>query len=257
MTIELYDQGDVAVPPPGGRTPAYSSFRSFLLMLDSLQENGLPAVLDRSFFGSASGGLVAQTRGTLRFLELIDDIHKPTEALRLLVEADDERRRAMLRRIAEDKYAEEIKLAEQSGTYGQLLGILRERGLSGATGRKAATFYTHLADYAALPVSPYFTQTRASSTSNAPARKQRRKKPVVAEVPPVEVQVDPVTVQTPAATSHDAQKAAYISMLMDLAKTSGASDGGPSPDLLDRIERMLGSPPPQNERAERPEGGGI
>ena len=234
MTVELYDRAEpTAAAPVSAKTPGYASFTSTRTLLDTLRESGLPAQFDRSYFGTASGGLIAQTRGTLRFLDLIDDDYRPRPQLTELVEADEEGRRPILRRLAEDRYVEEIKLAEQNGTYGQLLAVFRERGLTGATAQKAATFYIHLAQYVGLPVSQYFTQGRAASSGSGATRRpvRRRARPAPLEV--VETGPPPAPVET-----LDKKRSAYIDLLMRLADRQ---DGElPPAELLDRIERALG-----------------
>ncbi|MGH8574399.1 MAG: hypothetical protein ACREX8_17745 [Gammaproteobacteria bacterium] len=185
MTVELHDSADsTTTPHMGGKTPCYASFTSIRTLLDTLREGGLPAQFDRSYFGAASGGLIAQTRGTLRFLDLIDDDYRPTPQLAELVAADEEGRRAILRRLAKERYVEEITLAGQNGTTGQLLTVFKERGLSGATAQKAATFYIHLAQHVGLPVSQYFTQSRGASSGNGTTRRatRRRNRPAVPDV---------------------------------------------------------------------------
>lgn len=241
MTIEpLHDDGE---PVAGSGSPPYSSCASFVRQFESFREQGqLPARFDRSFYGNASGGLVSQNRKTLGFFGLIDEEYRPTTMLRHLVDVDEDTRKSMLRGMVEDRYRDELALAANSGTTGQLLEIMRERGLTGATGRKAATFFIHICDYVGLPVSPFFSQPKATASNGGTTTRRRRKKP------------EPVAAEAPAAvaavpdTSPEGQKARYVEMLMDMAKESG--EGGPPPsELLDRIERMLGQPPaPQPER---------
>lgn len=236
------------------RTPAYSSFTSFQTLLDKLQENGLPQVFDRSYFGNASGGAVAQTRGTLRFFDLIDDDYKPTDLLRQLVGADTAGRKSRLTEMARERYQEEIRLGEQRGTHGQLVALLRERNLTGATAAKAITFFLHLAEYADLPRSPFFTQGRAATngtTSTGGARRaSKKRRPSVAP--------DPEAPTAPAG-SVDAKRLEYIDMLMELARdsTPDADAGEIRKDLLNRIENALRLKETAREKAnpEETEGG--
>lgn len=217
-----------------GRPPGYSSVTSLRTLFDNLHENGLPLKFDRSFWGSASGGLIAQTRGALRFLDLIDDGYRPTELLRQLVDADEPGRKAILRRLAEERYPQEIRLSEQSGTHGQLLTLIRERGLNGATADKAATFFVHLSDYTGLPISPYFTQGRRPSAVNgagASARRTGRSR----RRPPGEQTEAPAVPRT---ETLEAKRSAYVDLLMKLASRNEGEL--PPPELLDRIERALG-----------------
>jgi hypothetical protein len=241
VTVNLFDEDRVA--PPTGRTPAYSSMAKFCDLLDNLRENGLPATFDRSFFGTASGGLIAQTRGTLRFFDLIDHAYRPTEQLRDLVAADEPERKAILRRLAEKRYPEEIKLSQNSGTHGNLLAVIRGRGLSGATADRAASFFVHLARHVDLPVSAYFAQGRSSSSangSNGSARRAGRPRRRATAAAQVEAPV------TTSSHSLGTKRSAYIDLLMKLANRE---DGElPPEELLDRIERALG----YQEKVEKP-----
>lgn len=240
MAVNLFDEDRDT--PPTGRTPAYSSMAKLCNLLDSLRANSLPVTFDRSFFGTDSNGLIAQIRGTLRFFDLIDDVYRPTEQLRALVAADEPGRKTILRRLAEERYPEEIKLSQNSGTHENLLAVIRGRGLSGATADRAASFFVHLARYVDLPVSPYFAQGRSNSAangSNGSARRagRPRRRAAALEAP----------VTTPSQTL-DAKRSAYIDLLMKLANRE---DGElPPEELLDRIERALG----YQERVDKPMG---
>lgn len=231
MNVEV-DGKNGTETPPTERPPGYSSVASLRTLLDRLRENGLPLTFDRSYFGSASGGLIAQTRGTLRFLDLVDDAWRPTDQLHQLIDADESEQKAILRRLAKERYPKEIELAEQSGTRGQLMTLIRERGLSGATAEKAITFFLHLAEYTALPVSPYFKgrSTSAGNGTGATARRAGRLRRRPAEVQPETV--------SPQTETLDTKRSSYIDLLMKLASRSDSEL--PPPELLDRIERALG-----------------
>jgi hypothetical protein len=234
VTVNLFDEDGGA--PSTGRTPAYSSLASLRTLLDTLHENGLPATFDRSFFGGYSGGLIAQTRGTLRFFELIDETNRPTDQLRQLVDADEPGRKAILRRLAEERYPDEIQLSEQSGTHGQLLALMRERGLSGATADKAASFFMHLADYTELPISQYYRQRRSTSAANGPRPNGRRRAGGGRTGRPASQAEVPAAL--PPNNTLDVKRSAYVDLLMKLADRE---DGEmPPEELLDRIERALG-----------------
>jgi len=109
--------------------------------------------------------------------------------------------------------------------------VFKERGLTGATAQKAATFYVHLAQHVGLPVSLYFTQGRAASSGNGPTRRavRRRTRSAVLEAE---------TAPRESVETLDKKRSAYIDLLMKLAdRTDGEL---PPPELLDRIERALG-----------------
>lgn len=88
VTVELYNKAEPTTPPARREDSRLRVLheRSHEL-LDTLRESDLPAQFDRSYFGAASSGLIAQTRGTLRFLDLIDDDYRPTPQLAELLAA--------------------------------------------------------------------------------------------------------------------------------------------------------------------------
>jgi hypothetical protein len=219
-------------------TPPYMSFPGMLSLLDRLQADGCPQLFDRSFFGNQSGALIAQVRGGLRFFGLMDDDKRPTDALRTLVTADPDTRKATLRAMAQERYPEAIRLGEDNGTQAQLEESFKVRGLTGSTQQKAITFYLALAEYTELPVSPFFKQGRST---NGAARAQSGRKIVRRRKPTPE----PPQQQQRGARADDpieAKRLEYIDMLMELAKRepTGESDVTLQVDLLDRIERALG-----------------
>lgn len=230
--------------PKGAPASApYMSYRGFKGYLERFSEpNGLPARLDKSYFNGASGSLVAQVRGTLKYFDLIDEAYAPTEMLREVIAASETDQRDFLKMIFEEKYADALGL-DTNATAGQLAEVFRERGLSGATVAKAISFFLTMAEDVGVEVSSHFRTGRAVSSSSTP-RKRTAKKAVVQDAPP------PVL---PRVTSVEAQKAKYIDMLMELATKGDA----PQADLLDRIERALNiNDPDASAKAHGGDGGG-
>jgi hypothetical protein len=212
----------------------YMSFQGFINLLNKLKEDGVPSVFDGSFFGALSGSLVAQTRGTLRFLDLMDEGKHPTPSLEPLANADEAGRKQLLRPLAEAKYADVLTLSPNA-TQGQLADVFRGRGLSGQTIPKAIAFYTGLAEYVGLPMSPYFKKGRPVSSGGSgvgAARRtaRRRRAPDAASVAP--------KVDQPTVPPIEVKKSAYIDLLMKLVQDQPGSED--QKDLLDRLERALG-----------------
>lgn len=206
----------------------YMSYKGFKNYLTKFREDGLPARFDGSYFGNASGSLVAQVRGTFYFLGLMDEAKAPTDLLKLIVESDEDEQGEYLKLIFEEKYADALAL-DINATSGQLAEVFRDRGLSGATVTKAITFFLGMAEDVGATLSPHFKKGRTAASGNGGGRKRRAAKavePPVAPTPP------------PRAATEEEQKAQYISMLMDLAKDNDESSVQQS--LLDRIEKALG-----------------
>lgn len=209
----------------------YMSFPSFRSYLDRFRDQGLPAVLDRSFFGNQSGSLTAQVRGTMKALGLIDEQYRPTSLLEELAAADDDTRQRMLRDLTLSKYEDALHLGMKA-TSGQLAEVFRARGINGATIQKAITFYLALTEYVGIETSPFLKTTRAKPSGNG-GRRTGRKRPAAPEPAPT-----PVISAKP--SMEEQKKSAYIDLLMELAK--GESQDIDRKDLLNRIERAIGMP---------------
>lgn len=242
------EQGAGGTDASSPASAPYMSFQGFVNLLNKLKDDGVPSVFDGSFFGALSGSLVAQTRGTLRFLDLIDESKRPTASLEPLANAADDERRQMLRSLAESKYADVLALSPNA-TQGQLAEVFRTRGLSGQTIPKAIAFYTGLAEYVGLPMSPYFKKGRPVSSGGSGVgtvrrSSRRRKSPDTIS--------GALTVEQPALPSLDVKKSAYIDLLMKLVQDETSPDG--QKDLLDRLERALGyeSPPTAAKEPQTP-----
>ncbi len=70
------------------RLPPYVSYRTFRNFLDGLQVGGMPARIDRSYWGDRlSGTTGTQLISALRFLNLVDASGLPTNRLKMLVAA--------------------------------------------------------------------------------------------------------------------------------------------------------------------------
>lgn len=236
MSVESVDYEGVAQAPEEGKQKSpgapYMSYRGFQNYLTRFAEEGLPGRFDGSYFGNQSGSLVAQTRGALRYLDLIDDDKHPTELLKTIVEADEDDRRQYLKMIFDEKYADVLALSKNA-TAGQLAEVFRERGLSGATVQKAISFFVGMAEDLGIELSPHFKKGRAVAASGSSRKRRATKSPATPASAPTQHSLEPKL------TSVEAQKAAYVNMLMDLAKQDHA-EGDTQQALLDRIEKALG-----------------
>jgi hypothetical protein len=136
---------------PGRPVVPYVPFKTFLTALDTL-EAGLPNQLDRSVWPSYSGAIQGQLLGAFRFLELMDEGNCPTPALRELV-SKRESRRDLLRALIERHYRPFVALDLTRTSPHQLDETMRQYGLSGATHKKAISFFLQAAQFAGLPLS--------------------------------------------------------------------------------------------------------
>ncbi len=129
----------------------YVPFKTFLTALDAL-ENSIPNQLDRSVWPSYSGAIQGQLLGAFRFLSLMDESNCPTAALRDLV-AKRQSRRELLRAMIERHYRPLVALDLMRTSPRQLDEAMRQYGLSGATHKKALSFFLQAAQFAGLPLS--------------------------------------------------------------------------------------------------------
>lgn len=157
----------------------YVPFRTFLAALEAL-ERGCPNQLDRSLWPSYSGAIQGQLLGALRFLGLMDDAHCPTAEFRDLIGKKDSRR-ALLRRTLERSYAPLVALDLGRTSPHQFEEAMRQYGLTGATHKKAVSFFLQAAQYAGLPLS-VLLRAKTRGSGGGP---RRRREPAPEEAPAV------------------------------------------------------------------------
>lgn len=207
----------------------YMSYKGFQALLARFAKEDVPSRFDSSYFGNVSGSLIAQVRGTLHQLDLMDDERRPTELLKTIVHADDAGRKTYLRELFEEKYSDALAL-DRNATSGQLAEVFRARGLGGATVDKAVSFFLSMAQDVGVEVSPHFKKGGTPS-GNGGVRKRRASKTQQQHPSP------PPPRDPPKATTVEEQKAAYVNLLMDLAKNNEDDN---QDSILNRIERALG-----------------
>jgi len=155
--------------PQPGRAAPYVPFRTFFTALDGL-EAGLPNRIDRSLWPSLSGAAQGQLLAAFRFLGLVDEDGSPGAALHELASNPETRRRG-LRRILEKSYPDLIALDLAKTSPRQLEEAMRRYGFTGATLRKAISFFLQAASYAELPMSVLLRRkTRRAGARRAGAR---------------------------------------------------------------------------------------
>jgi hypothetical protein len=157
--------------------PPYISFAQLENVLERMRNEGMPARIDRSYLGSWSGSAQAQFLKATASLGLRDEHGRPTETLKRLV-AEPDARPSIIADLLRQHYPEAVALG-QDATQAQLDEVFRRySGISGATTRKAMTFYLHAAKFAGIPTSPFFKAARSAGggggTRTGRARSTRR-----------------------------------------------------------------------------------
>jgi hypothetical protein len=131
---------------------AYVSFRTFMSALDNLKASSLSARLDRANCGNFSDSTWRQLTRSLRLLELVDELDVPTESLKSLVRVND--RKPILRRLLKKHYPELFAADLSRVGLARFDKLLAVYAVSGATLRKARSFFLGAAKYSEVPLSP-------------------------------------------------------------------------------------------------------
>jgi len=160
------------------RLPPYVSYRTFHNFLDSLQLSGIPARIDRSYWGDRlSGTTGTQLTSALRFLNLADANGVPTNRLRMLVAARGPQKTELLRQMTYEAFAPLMKagLDPQNATYSQLEEIFHNNfDLSGDVSRKCIKFFIMLAGDAGINLSPFITKRLKSPRTGITTRSAKK-----------------------------------------------------------------------------------
>ncbi len=212
----------------GQGAPPYISFRTLLNLIERMANESTPPRIDRSYLVGLSGGYQSQVMAALRSLGLTDEDGRVQQRLVDLVERPQERK-DLLATIFEERYPEAVRLGKVNATQGQLEEEFRKMGISGATLRKAVAFFLHGADFAGIPLSPFF-KTPATSEGRAAPKRRRTRTTKMSE------DSSAATRETATVTKHDELRTRYIEMLMNRVAEQEQIDD----KLLDRIEALLG-----------------
>lgn len=164
--------------------PPYIAFKTLLDLVGRMADDGLPTRVDGSYLESYAGGYRPTVIGNLQTLRLLNTANEPTELLKQLVEADEDRRKQLVGTILRDTYPDVLALPQNS-TQQQFLDAFGRMGAQGDTKRKAVGFFLKAAVYAGVPTGRLW-KTPASSASGASRRKTKTPPPAdpPAQLPP-------------------------------------------------------------------------
>lgn len=156
-------------------TPPYVSFTTFTNFLDRLGEGPIPPRIDKHYLDNLSGSTQAALLAALRTLNLIDEHGSVSRTLREMA-TDQDARKQHLHDLLVIYYPEQLALAEQNGTAGQLLESFQKWEISGSTIRKAIIFYLNAVEAAGAPNSEHFKAPRASAGGGTRRRRRTTRK---------------------------------------------------------------------------------
>lgn len=205
-------------------SPPYAPWSTVLHLLERMERESVPARIDKTYLVGMAGGTQSQVKHALKSLGLIASNDEVTPSLHALATNPDDRPKR-LADILHERFPRLVALGE-SATRGQLDEALGEYGLTGATVRKAASFYVSSATYAGIPLSPHIKPSRGTASNGSRGTvKRRRRNPAGSD--------DRQEQRQPVGTD---MKRVYFDLLVGKVKESDGLDT----DLLDRIERLVG-----------------
>ncbi|MFH1382991.1 MAG: hypothetical protein ABIH70_08915 [Chloroflexota bacterium] len=142
--------------------PPYVSYRTFSNFIDVMEKQGIPARIDRSYWGELwSGSTGTQLMSALRFLGLADNNGVPNARLRQLVYSKGLQKAEVLKQIASESFDVFMNssLEPANATYAQLEDALHDTyQLTGGVARKCIKFFIEMASEAEIPLSSYVTK---------------------------------------------------------------------------------------------------
>jgi hypothetical protein len=162
------------------RLPPYVSYRTFQNFIDGLQQEGIPARIDRSYWSDRlSGSTGIQLMSALRFLRLIDADGTPTNQLRLLASTRGIPRAEILKEVTTEAFSFLLQgsFDLQSSTYAQLQEAFHNTfDLTDGVSRKCVKFFVELASAAGMPLSPFISKRLRSVRSGTGTKPLIRKR---------------------------------------------------------------------------------
>ena len=159
-----------------GGAAVYVPWATFNTALQQLSQ-GIPNQIDRSVFPGQSGAIQSQLLAALKFLGLINDDGKPLPSLHDVAVVDEAKRKASLKRIIEQRYADLFALDLLKTTPAEFSDRMSASyNVSGDTRKKAIRFFLSAATYLGIQLSPLLTRdkaVRAGANGVQPTRKRR------------------------------------------------------------------------------------
>lgn len=168
-------------------TPALVSYGTLINFFNLLREHGEVQRIDRTLMPKASGSQVSAMLAALKFLQLIHDDGKVTDALSRLVLATDEERKPLIAELLKARYDflfNDPHFDLEKATSGQMAEKFRSLNITGSTVTKTISFFLAAASDAGIKVSPHVKpppQPRVNGSPRRPLGAKRKDGAVVEE----------------------------------------------------------------------------
>ena len=154
--------------------PPYISYRSFSDAQAYLRKNGVPRTFDKTSFGTkVSQTTASQLISALQYLGLLMVDNQPTLELTQLAKPSAKNHKSILKRILKQSYTSIFELDLKTITPAKLLNAFKKQGADGGIANKCATFFSHIAFNAGVPISPQIMP----GVRKAPAKPRKKKPP--------------------------------------------------------------------------------
>ena len=156
-------------------TPPYISYRSFSDALEHLRKNKVPRTIDKASFGSkVSQTTATQLISALQYLGLLTVDNQPTLELTQLAKPNTKNHKTILKRMLKQSYTSIFELDLKTITPAKLLNAFKKQGAAGGVAGKCATFFSHIAFDAGIPISPQIMP----GVRKTPAKPRKKKQAV-------------------------------------------------------------------------------
>jgi hypothetical protein len=205
--------------------PPYFPWNAFDSILQRMAIEEPPTRIDKSYLETQSGAMQTAILAGLRWLGLIDEAGRLTEAFKRLVQVDAAQRKQAVSDLLRSCYGSIVEMGTTNATQLELEEAFKAQFDSqGETRRKAVAFYLKAAQYAGVPVSRQWKTPRTTAPrSGRRGAVSRRTQDGGA----------------PSRSSRVGQtgnlRTRYVEMLMAKAEAQDNPEG----ELLDRIEAAL------------------
>lgn len=161
------------MPDTQPKPPApYLPWKTFFNSLETFGQ-GIPPRIDRTIWRGQSGLMQGLIFSAYRFFGLIDDNSKPTMILLNLLQKMDQRP-AVMAGLLKHSYPDVMAHDLTTMTQQMLDELIEKYNVSGATKKKAITFFLQAAKYAGLPLSTFIQVRSTSGTRRASRRGPQR-----------------------------------------------------------------------------------
>jgi hypothetical protein len=208
--------------------PPYFPWNALLSIVQRMATEEPPTRIDKSYLDKHSGATQTAILSGLRWLDLIGEDGRLTEAFIRLAEADDAQRKQAIGDLLRSRYGVIVEMGTTNATQQELEEAFKAQFDSqGETRRKAVAFYLKAAQYAGVPVSRHW-KTPRTTVPRSGTRGRRGAKPGTGQ--------DSQHVARTPSVSEDDMKRIYFNLLVEKAQQAEK----PESDLLNRIERVIG-----------------